>query len=256
MNLKRLKVLIILYLMISLLVACSYREFEDSLRRQLDGEDENEIINETIVPDRSEDETDSEAGETNDEQSENEADRLYYIGDTALQFGVEYTINDVQISDNIHEVGLDRAGFIDVDRIEDNGEIQAGFKLVTVDVTIKNISAGGYDPDGEHDKPNLFAEDLIGFKSGLEDPIGPFMIEADYFSEHPPYEQNQWTDYIQFQLDYGEEREATFAWTVPTERLNSEPLYYLTGAVHSTDLGSRAYRYFHIVSDGEVVYPD
>lgn len=241
-----------LCLILALLSACSYREFEDSLRRQLDGEDENEIINETIVPEPSDDETDIE---TND-VAKDETDVLFYIGDTALQFGVEYTLNDIQISDNIHEVGLNRADFVDVDRIKDNGELQAGFKLVTADVTIKNINNVGYDPYGEHDKPNLFAEHLIGFKNDLEDPNGPFMIAGDYFSEHPPYEQNQWTDYIQFQLDDGEEREATFGWTVPTERLNSEPLYYLTGAVYSTDLGSRAYRYFHIVSEGEIVYPD
>jgi len=246
--------IICLCLILIFLSACSYREFEDSLRRQLDGEDENEIINETIVPDRLEDETYSEAGEINDEQSENDADRLYYIGDTASQYGVEYTLNDVQISDNINQIGLDRDGFFWVDRIEDNGEVKAGFKLVTVDVTIKNISAGGYDPDEEHDKPNLFVENLIGFKDDLEEPQGPFTIESSYFSEHPPYEQNQWNDYIQYQLGHGEEMEATIGWTVPVERLNEEPLYYLIGAVYATNEGTRPWRYFHIISEGEIVY--
>src|SRR5699024_1550217 len=171
--------IICLCLILAFLSACSYREFEDSLRRKFEDEGEFNGINETIVPGPVDDEKDIDLSvdETNAEQNESETDSLNYIGDMDSQYGVEYTLNDVQISDNINEVGLDRDGFFWIDHIEENGEIKAGFKLVTVDVTIKNISAGGYDPDGEHEKPNLIVEGLIGFKDDLEDPQGPFTIE-------------------------------------------------------------------------------
>ncbi|HHU18985.1 MAG TPA: hypothetical protein GXZ58_01835 [Bacilli bacterium] len=241
MNLKRTKGVLFLCLIFSLLTACSYREFEDSLKQELNN-DEDTHVNEAIVPEQP-------AGDEED-------DGLFFIGDTIARGGVEYTLNDVHISENINEVGLDKVDFFWQDQIEDNGDIESGYKLVTVDVTVKNINYTDYElrtnPDLERDKPNLFIENLIGFKDGLEDPNGPFTIEDSYFSEHPPIEQDQWNDYSQFLLDHGEEVDATVGWFVPIDQLNEEPLYYIIGSAGRAE----DQQYFYIISEGEIVYRD
>ena len=241
MNLNKKSTVIYLCLIFSLLTACSYREFEDSLKQELNN-DEDTHVNEAIVPEQpAEDEED---------------DGLFFIGDTIARGGVEYTLNDVHISKNINEVGLDKVDFFRRTRIEDNGDIESGYKLVTVDVTVKNINYTDYElrtnPDLERDKPNLFIEYLIGFKDDLEDPNGPFTIESSYFSEHPPIEQDQWNDYSQFLLDHGEEVDATVGWIVPIDQLNEEPLYYINGYAGRAE----DYQYFYIISEGEIVYRD
>ena len=241
MNLNKKSTVIYLCLIFSLLTACSYREFEDSLKQELNN-DEDTHVNEAIVPEQpAEDEED---------------DGLFFIGDTIARGGVEYTLNDVHISKNINEVGLDKVDFFRRTRIEDNGDIESGYKLVTVDVTVKNINYTDYElrtnPDLERDKPNLFIEYLIGFKDDLEDPNGPFTIESSYFSEHPPIEQDQWNDYSQFLLDHGEEVDATVGWFVPIDQLNEEPLYYIIGSAGRAE----DQQYFYIISEGEIVYRD
>ncbi|MBU5595004.1 hypothetical protein KQI76_07480 [Amphibacillus sp. MSJ-3] len=241
MNLNKKSIVIYLCLIFSLLTACSYREFEDSLKQELNN-DEDVHVNEAIVPEQpAEDEED---------------DGLFFIGDTIARGGVEYTLNDVRISKNINEVGLDKVDFFWQDQIEDNGDIESGYKLVTVDVTVKNINYTDYElrtnPDLERDKPNLFIESYIGFKDDLEDPNGPFIIETSYFSEHPPIEQDQWNDYYQFLLDHGEEVDAIVGWIVPIDQLNEESLYYLNGSEGRAE----DQQYFYIISEGEIVYRD
>ncbi|GAA4060376.1 DUF5027 family lipoprotein [Amphibacillus indicireducens] len=242
MNFKRTKGVLFLCLIFSLLTACSYREFEDSLKQELNN-DEDVHVNEAIVPEQpAEDEKDD--------------DGLFFIGDTIARDGVEYTLNDVHILKNINEVGLDKVDFFWQDQIEDNGDIESGYKLVTVDITVKNISYTDYDlsidPNLERDKPILYIEGRVGFKDDIEDPNGPFTIEHSYFSEHPPIEQDLWNDYSQFQLDHDEEVKATVGWFVPIDQLNEEPLYYINGSPGRAE----DQQYFYIISEGEIVYRD
>ncbi|GAA4060373.1 DUF5027 family lipoprotein [Amphibacillus indicireducens] len=245
MNFKRTKGVLFLCLIFSLLTACSYREFEDSLRQELNN-DEDTHVNEATVPEQTE--------EVVEEETDGEEDILFFIGDTIARGGVEYTLNDVQISENINEVGLDKVGFFRQNPIEDNGDVESGYKLVTVDVTVKNINYTDYelrtDPNLERDKPILYIEGRVGFKDDIEDPNGPFTIEHSYFSEHPPIEQDLWNDYSQFQLDHGEEVEATVGWFVPIDQLNEESLYYISGSPGRAE----DYQYFYIISEGEIVY--
>ncbi|GAA4060382.1 DUF5027 family lipoprotein [Amphibacillus indicireducens] len=243
MNLNKKSTVIYLCLIFSLLTACSYREFEDSLKQELN-HDEDMHVNEAIVPEQpAEDEED---------------DGLFFIGDTIARGGVEYTLNDVHISKNINEVGLDKEEFnsLGYPLVNDDGSINDNHQLVTVDVTIKNINYTDYElrtnPDLERDKPNLFIESLIGFKDDLEDPNGPFTIELSYFSHHAPFDQNLGKDYRQFLLGHGEEVEVTVGWLVPIDQLNEEPLYYLNGSEGRAE----DQQYFYIISEGEIVYRD
>lgn len=231
---RKTRFLLICFLVL-ILTACSDSEMTDSLRNQLDGPLD-PYINELTVP------------EANDESGDGK--RLFFIGDTIKQYGVEYTLNDIHISDSIDELELDRTSFSSQKQLEANGDIEKGHKLVTLDVTIKNNSAGGYDPDGIHDKPNIFIENIIGFKDDLEDPNGPFTIELSYFSEHPPYERDMWNDYYQFQLGHGEELEARLAWIVQSERLNEESLYYINGSANGPT-GTEYWYFYQLSFEGE-----
>lgn len=75
----------------------------------------------------------------------------------------------------------------------------------------------------------LFIEECVGFKDGIEDPNGPWLLYASYFSEHPPLDQNNGEDYSTFLLAIGDEMDASVGWFVPTDQLEKEPLFYIIG---------------------------
>ncbi|MCJ7839333.1 hypothetical protein MUB24_00125 [Lederbergia sp. NSJ-179] len=203
------------------LSACSYREFEDSLKSKLNKE-EDEYSNPAKIV---------------DESSEDEEQGPFSVGDTITyteediqtdtKQTIEYTLNKIHVSDNINDLGLNVDDFTDKSLIADNGDIKKKNRLVTVDVTVKNISHQGYD--SEADDPILFIESSVGFKEGIEDPNGPWTLEESYFSEHPPLDQNNGQDYSQFPLPIGDEIDVTVGWFVPADQLKNQPLYYIIG---------------------------
>ncbi|UJW58018.1 hypothetical protein HXZ66_11685 [Bacillus sp. A116_S68] len=224
------------FLVISLLSACSYREFEDSLKGKLNKDDEEEIVNTVTLPETA---------------SDNEDNSLFSIGDT-IRFTnvedetVEYTLHHVIISDNINDLGLDKSDFNDRSLIEDDGTVDGAHQLVTVDIRIKNKDSRGFDFDEDQNRALLFVEPAVGFKDGIEDPDGPFLLHASYFSDHSPLDQNQGQDYYKFLLGIGEEIDVTVGWFVPTDLLEEELLYYIIGYEgHAED-----FQYFQLTLDG------
>lgn len=203
------------------LSACSYREFEDSLKTLNEEELEDNIENTVKV---------SENVEDGDEQI------VYSIGDTIvyrMEEGMEkgeeeelyqYTLNQVQVADNIHDLGLQIDDFFSRKMIAENGDIEDNLRIVTIDATVKNLQYT--DPSG---LPTLQVENAIGSQLDIEDPNGPYFLEAVYFSEHPPFELNNGSDYLYFSLDFGEELDITVGWLVPSEMIEDEPLYYAIG---------------------------
>ncbi len=227
------------FLVIILLSACSYREFEDSLKDTFNKDDEEEIVNTVTLPETA---------------SDSEDNSLYSIGDTisftyADNETVEYTLQQVIISDNINDLGLDKADFYDQSLIEDDGTVDGAHQLVTIDVRIINKDYRGFNFDVEQDKASLYIELAVGFKNGIEDPDGPFLLHASFFSDHSPLDQNQGQDYYKFLLGIGEEIDVTVGWFVPTDLLEEEPLYYIIGYEgHAED-----FQYFQLtLLDGEM----
>ncbi|WP_230200112.1 DUF5027 family lipoprotein [Bacillus niameyensis] len=162
-----------------------------------------------------------------------------YLGNQTLK----YTLNSADLSVNINDLALNVDDFYDKSLISDNGKIDNEHRLVTVAVTVKNINYLG--DDGDRDVPILFIESSVGFKEGIEDPNGPWTIDASYFSEHPPMDQNHGKDYSKFPLAIGDEIDATVGWFVPADQLEKEPLYYIIGS------GGRSedYQYFELKFD-------
>lgn len=225
------------------LSACSYREFEDSLKSKLSREKEEYVNPATILNDSPE----------TKEQS------LFSVGDTIvyseediqneIKQSIEYTLNKIYVSDNIHDSGLKADDFNDTSLISNNGDIKKKMQLVTVDITVKNVDYKGYEP--ERETPILFIESSVGFKEGIEDPNGPWTLEESYFSEHPPLDQNNGQDYSQFPLPIGEEIDVTVGWFVPADQLENEPLYYIIGQSGLVE----DYQYFELKFDeGESDY--
>ncbi|WP_062105427.1 DUF5027 family lipoprotein [Bacillus niameyensis] len=214
------------------LSACSYKKFEDSLKSKLNKEQE-EYINPATIPKNS---------------SEAEEQSLFIVGDTIVftdveNMTVEYTLNEIHVSDNIHDLGLKADDFSDTSLISNNGDIKKKMHLVTVDVTVKNVDYKSYGP--EEDNPVMSIEPSVGFKEGIEDPNGPWVIHASYFSGHAPMDQNHGDDYYYFPLATGEEIDATVGWFVPADQLEDEPLYYIIGSAG----GSEDYQYFELKFD-------
>ncbi|WP_062105423.1 DUF5027 family lipoprotein [Bacillus niameyensis] len=219
------------------LSACSYKKFEDSLKNKLNKEHEVDINTATIPNNSTE----------GDEQS------LFSVGDTAtytekhfqtnIKESIEYTLNKIHVSDNINDLGLKADDFSDASLISDNGDIKKNMRLVAVDVTVKNVDYKGDESEGNN--PILYIEPTLGFKGGIEDPDGPWVIYASYFSEHAPMDQNHGDDYYFFPLALGEEIDATIGWFVPADQLGEEPLYYIIGN------GGRSedYKYFELKFD-------
>ncbi|SDZ68277.1 hypothetical protein SAMN05421736_13322 [Evansella caseinilytica] len=222
-----------------LLSACSYKEFEDSLKDSFNKEMErDEIINTSTIPERS---------------SEDEESGLFFVGDTISitdsdNETVEYTLQQVHFSENIHELGLKKEDFTDRSLIDDNGDIHTGYQLVTIDVKVKNIDYKGFEFDDEQDKAFLCIEPTIGFREDIEAPDGPWTLEASYFSEHQPLDQDRGKKYYWFYLGLGEEIEATVGWFVPADQIKEDPLYYIIGSGGNAE----DYLYFQLTLDEDV----
>ncbi|WP_062046888.1 hypothetical protein [Bacillus sp. JCM 19034] len=200
------------------LSACSYREFEDSIKTLKENDLEDNIENTVKV---------SEDVENGDEQI------VYSIGDTIvyrtkdmeIEEEVEqyqYTLNQVQVADNIHDLGLQIDDFLRRKMIAENGDIEDNLRIVTIDATVKNLQ-------NTNPSATLQVENFIGSQLDIEDPNGPFFLEAVYFSEHAPFELNNGSDYYYFSLDFGEELDITVGWLVPSEMIENESLYYAIG---------------------------
>src|SRR5699024_8988592 len=102
--------------------------------------DEDQYVNDTKIPD--------ENSETTEEEK-----KVYTIGDTVrYSFEVEeagtyeYTLNDVQLSDNIHDAGLTNSDFIEQTGFDKDGNIDSENQLLTLDFTVKNINSEGNIP--------------------------------------------------------------------------------------------------------------
>lgn len=238
MERKMTTVILLLSVLVFILSACSYKEFEDSMKDKLNKPEEEEYINPAKIPEKS---TNTE----NEDTSESEEKRLYTVGET-ITFAypttgyVQYTLNEAHIVDNINDLGIKKDDFLDSLYIADNGDISNDKRLLTVDVTIKNIDYQGHYEDEEEYTINI--ESSVGFKDAIEDPDGPFLFEPVYFSEHP---ENYKDDYLYFPLNIGEEIDATVGWIIPEENLNEEPLYYVIGAGGFFDL----LEYFELTFD-------
>lgn len=144
-----------------MLSACSYKELEDSLKRKLN--------------------TDEDPETTEEEK------KVYTIGDTVrYSFEVEesgtyeYTLNAVQLSDNMHDAGLKNSDFIEQTVFDKDGNIDSQYQLLTLDFTVKNINSEGNNPTSK--VPIVPLQPTISFKSWIEDPDGPWELYADYFS--------------------------------------------------------------------------
>lgn len=232
---RKWKILSTVLCLLFILTACSYKNFEDSLKDKLNKEDTEEYINPAKIPEAS---TNSEDEKVTDPDEK----RLFQIGDTVTysypgEESFQYTLHQINLVDNIHDLNLDKEDFISTSFLTENGDVDKEYLLLTVDVTIKNIDYEGLDDDRTDDYsdvPVLYIEDMLGFKSGLEDPQGPFSIESAYFSEHP--KENKEKDYYKFRLEKGKELDATVGWFVPANQLEEEPMYYVIGSGGSFDL--------------------
>lgn len=216
-----------------LLSACSYKEFEDSMRSKINNKEEEQYSNPSSVPDNS---------------SESDEEALLSIGDTTTYLypegqSVQYTLNQVHVLDNINDLNLNIEDFADKNLISDDGAIENTYRFVAVEVTVKNIDFEGHSL--EENDPTLYIESLVGFKEGIEHPDGPFVLYASYFSEHPPLDQNRGQDYYQFALPVSKEMNATIGWFLPTDQLGEEKLYYIIGGEGSPDY----FRYFELNFD-------
>lgn len=228
--------IIFIYVLTVLLSACSYKEFEDSLRSKINRDGDEQYINHTSVPDSSPD-SDEESGDK----------RLFSIDDTITYTfddqSVQYTLNQVHVLDNINDLNLDIDDFANQNPISDDGAIEETYRFVAVDITVKNINYKGYD--SEEDDSILLIESLAGFKSGIEDPNGPWTFESSYFSKHPPLDRNDGQDYYHFPLPPGHEMDAVVGWFLPTDQLGEEGLYYIIGGAGD----SKYYQYFELNFD-------
>src|SRR5690625_77191 len=228
--------IIFLCMLTVILSACSYKEFEDSLRDKTINKGDEQYINPSSVPDYSP-----------DAEEESDGEILFSVGDTIIDTfdsqSVQYSLNQAYILDNINDLDLGVDDFADSSLILEDGSIEEPYQFVAVDITVKNISFEGYDL--EVDEPTLFIEALVGFKDGIEDPDGPFVIYASYFSEHPPLDQNHGQDYYQYNLSIDNEMNTIIGWFLPTEQLNEDTLYYIIGGEGSPEY----FQYFELNFD-------
>ncbi|MCZ0703980.1 hypothetical protein J2T56_002215 [Natronobacillus azotifigens] len=211
------------------LSACSYKDFEDSLRNKLDNDEEVEYTNPTSIPEN---------------YSENEEEGLFTIGDTATTYRnlEQYTLHKVQVLTNINEADLELTDFKDISLIKDNGDIDQDYQLVLIDLTVKNLASRLFMDDS--DVPILYIENGAGFKSEIEDPNGPFHTEISYFSGQQKVDDDP-KGYYRFLLEIGEEVDVTIGWFLPVEQLDEELLYYMI----STKSEIEHFQYFELPLD-------
>ncbi|MCZ0703981.1 hypothetical protein J2T56_002216 [Natronobacillus azotifigens] len=219
-----------LCIIVLLLSACSYKEFEDSLRNKLDNDEEVEYTNPTSIPEN---------------YSENEEEGLFTIGDTVTTHNnaEQYTLHKVQALTNINEADLELTDFFkNVSLIKDNGDIDQDYQLVLIDLTVKNLASRLFKD--ESDVPILYIGYSAGFKSEIEDPNGPFFTEISYFSGQQKVDDDP-KGYYKFLLEIGEEVDVTIGWFLPVEQLREEPLYYMI----SIQSGVEYAKYFELPLD-------
>ena len=208
---------------------CSYKEFEDSLRSDLKGENTES------------DENANTASINTESDGEKEAN-VYYVGDTA-KFGGEvsvegvnekvtideiwYTLNEVDIVKDVNELGISMAdfsqSFSNQDKISAEGKLQEGYSFISINVSVKNISSTFVDPDTGH---NMLIDSTAAPESGISNQESISGFEAAYFSGH---DDNKEKHYLKYTLGTGEEKDYTVGWVVPDELLE-EPFYYVVGA--------------------------
>lgn len=210
-----------------LLSACSYKEFEDSLKDKLNESETDEYVNPSKIPDK-----DSETKKNNTTDVEEQI--LFDMGETVIftwpDGTIQYRVNQVNVVDNIKKSELKKDDFSSYQNsyILDNGDITNNQRLLTLDITVKNIDYTVYDEEYENIALNI--EGSLGFKSGIEDPNGPFSFEPAYFSGHPTLGRYPEDGYLYFPLEIGEEVDVTVGWFIHEDEVNKEPLYYIIGA--------------------------
>ena len=216
-----------------ILSACSYKEMEDKLLNRGVIEDETYVNDVKLQEDTSQDKSQSEVeSESSGEGEQNKT--VYSIGESIItgfeELRKEITVKNVEIVDNIKDVGIERGELLDTSIVDSEGKVldsqnQSKNKFVLVTALIKNID---YDYEKYFGDDYMILDSKFGFKSAVVDKDGPFLQEPIYFSEHPPIENNQGTDYYHFKLEIGEEKEVKIGAVVSEDMLNSEELYFVT----------------------------
>lgn len=211
--------LVVVFAFVTQLCACSaYTQFEDSLK-------ENISSNGGVSPDQ--DGQNVEHAEENSDNTTSVSEDVNRIGDTithAYSNGLlSYTLKSVKRCSNLAESGLAETDFVEgiVNTDGTFGNIDDILLLVTLHIA--NVDYEDAE-SAETDYP-IYIESCIGTKPDIEDPDGPWLIYASYFSEHP---ENDLKSYYFYDLEPGAEIDVQIGWIVAESKLE-EPMYYVIG---------------------------
>lgn len=224
--------------------ACSYREFEDGVRQDIEENIAEMGANENTAEELPEQDT----TQTEDNSAARE-EKIVQVGDTMewvspYQESMEYTIEKVEIADNIGELGLKKEDFNVQDVFQEDGtfvpctEDESGqYKILLLTMRVKNVDFRGYMPSEEI--PQLMVEQCLAKGEQLEEPQNAMFLYASYFSNHP--EENREKDYFKYTLEKGKEMEYSVGWIL-SEKMLEKDLYYVIGV----GCGVEDYRYFQL----------
>lgn len=212
---KLITVCLMCLIMILNITGCaSYKELEDSIRE--DAADE--ILSDEIP---GEDQIDTEYENRSDVSDKNIFKPGEMMEYTSL-FGetMQYTLEQVELFEKTEELPFSIDECLNPARVE--RELSTGDNLmVLLTIKVKNINIELQNTwDGV-----LYIESFAGSESNIKYPDGPWMLEAEYFSEGMDKER----DYYKYILEKGSEKEMKIAWSVP-KTLLEEPFYWVIGS--------------------------
>lgn len=225
------------------LIGCSYREFEDSIRHK-DAEGNDDYENRVEIPMENDGEPLEGYEETVNKERENAAGK---VGDSIQvdfwmdpEGALQYTLEKVEMGIDIEALGVSVEDFRDASILEETGQIKesADCQLLVATITVKNVNidtkAVQEEIEGEYP---FFIETFAGSESNILDPDGPFLLEACCFVNHPEKMQ----DFYKFTLEEGEELSTKVGWLV-TNAMLEEPFYYIISGGQATEF----YQYFKL----------
>lgn len=194
----------------------------------------------TEVTEDQQDETETEYNASTEMTEPERRNEVFYLGDTITHefFGMksEYTLEKVDVVDNINDLGISREDVVEFlrDQISEAGEpdtVQPS-KFVVVTVKVKNVNI---DPNDNEQNWMLCMDSRAGCESGILAEGGSMSLEGCYYSAHM-----EGDDYWRYSLGIGEEMTVQVGWIVPEEQLE-EPFYYIIGSG-----AAELYQYFRL----------
>lgn len=219
---KKILISIVIFAFSLLLSSCSYKEFEDKLKSDMNNKEQNidvpnmepGIVQDNNINPNDETEPHNEVPPIEDSSIYKVGEKVTYTFEENIQ---EYTITKVTEDDNISD--LDQNHFIDKTLIED-GKLKEGYKFIMLDVMVKNISQFS-DESGEDESGKLYVSALSLAKRDDAEEDKIFFPEVTYF-KNPAKDSEDLKDAYKYRLPIGQSAKFQMGWVVAEEYFNSD----------------------------------